>query len=250
MPGTDDGRFYIGAGGLAAILLGIALVPLRGLTSASNLAFAFMALTIVVAELGGRAAALVTALTSALSLDFFLTQPYLHLSMEDKHDVIGFLGLAACGSIAAALASQRERRLAALAVVERHRELFHSLLSERAAAAPLEAQLSHVPDRLARLFPISAAVVRDAGERVLARAHGFEGLPIPGQVLKLDADAALPREGGRIELTAAEGTAGWLDVWGNGKPMCGESRRALADVACLLALRLVAGRRDATVLQR
>jgi hypothetical protein len=33
-------RFYIGAGGLAAILLGIALVPLRGLTPASNLAFA------------------------------------------------------------------------------------------------------------------------------------------------------------------------------------------------------------------
>jgi len=58
---------------LGAIMLGIALIPLRALTSASNLAFAFMAFAIVIAELGGRTAALVAAAMSALSLNFFLT---------------------------------------------------------------------------------------------------------------------------------------------------------------------------------
>ena len=63
-------------------------MPLRTYTTASNFAFVFVALTIVVAEMGGRAAAVVTALVSALSLDFFLTQPYMRLTIHEKHDVI------------------------------------------------------------------------------------------------------------------------------------------------------------------
>ena len=62
-------------------------MPLRTYTTASNFAFVFVALTIVVAEMGGRAAAVVTALVSALSLDFFLTQPYMRLTIHEKHDV-------------------------------------------------------------------------------------------------------------------------------------------------------------------
>jgi len=53
--GEDADRlFYLGAGPLAALLLGVALVPARGLTTASNFTFLFLALTIVVAEFGGR----------------------------------------------------------------------------------------------------------------------------------------------------------------------------------------------------
>ena len=99
--------FYLAAGPLAAILLGVSLIPLRGVTTASNFTFGFMALTIVVAEFGGRGPAVATALTSALSLDFFLTEPYLRLTIADKHDFIAFVGLAACGLIAAALAARR-----------------------------------------------------------------------------------------------------------------------------------------------
>ena len=46
----------------------------------------------MVAEFGGRWPAVATALASALSLDFFLTQPYLHLAIDDKHDIIAFAG--------------------------------------------------------------------------------------------------------------------------------------------------------------
>ncbi len=103
----DDKLVYLGAGPIAAMLLGMALVPLRGFTSASNLTFLFLALTILVGEFGGRAAALVTAVVSALSLDFFLTEPYLHLSIDSKHDVIACVGLAGCGVLAASLAAGR-----------------------------------------------------------------------------------------------------------------------------------------------
>lgn len=105
-----ESQFYLAAGPIAAILLGIALVPLREYTIASNLAYFFLALTIVVAELGGRWAAVATALISALSLDFFLTRPYLRLEIESKHDIIAFFGLAGCGLIAAVFGSRRRKK--------------------------------------------------------------------------------------------------------------------------------------------
>ena len=104
-----ESLFYRGAGPVAAILLGIFLMPLRGVTTASNLSFAFIALTLVVSKVGGRWAAVATALVSALSLNFFLTQPYLHLAIHDKNDLIAFVGLAACGLIAATLGPHRGR---------------------------------------------------------------------------------------------------------------------------------------------
>ena len=105
----DDGKdlIYLGAGPIGAILLGMTLVPLRGFTSASNFTFLFLALTILVGEFGGRGAALATAVASALSLDFFLTEPYLRLSIDSKHDLIACLGLAGCGILAATLAAGR-----------------------------------------------------------------------------------------------------------------------------------------------
>jgi K+-sensing histidine kinase KdpD len=83
------------------------LVPVRDFTTASNFTFLFLALILVVAEFGGRKAAVATAVASALSLDFFLTQPYMTLAIQDKHDIIAFIGLAGCGLLAASLASQR-----------------------------------------------------------------------------------------------------------------------------------------------
>src|SRR5712691_12701510 len=100
---------WLVAGGVGSMALGIALIPLRTLTAASNLAFVFLAFTIVVAELGGRQAALVTAVVSAMSLNFFLTEPYLTLTISRPDDVIAFLALAACGLIAAAFGTRRER---------------------------------------------------------------------------------------------------------------------------------------------
>jgi K+-sensing histidine kinase KdpD len=110
MKEDSEALFYTAAGPIAAIVIGAALTPLRELTPAANFTFVFIALTIVVAELGGRAAGVLTALVSALSLDFFLTRPYLRLQMDSKHDLIAFIGLAVCGLIASALAAHRQQR--------------------------------------------------------------------------------------------------------------------------------------------
>ena len=245
-----ESLFYLGAGPLTAILLGIALVPLRGLTSASNLAFAFMALTIVVADFGGRAAAMGTALVSALSLDFFLTQPYLRLSIEDKHDLIAFIGLAACGLIAAALGSRRNRRVARVQTLEAHRDLLRSALRDWDAAAAPGPQLARLLRASREVFPIAAAVLRDTRGTVLASAGpADEERPLPEDSLQadtllsetgsrrepLDWNLALPGRGGRIPLASGGRPLGALDVWGDGRPASAEARRALSDLARLIA---------------
>ena len=153
---------YLAGGPLAAIILGMGLSPLRTLTPASNFAFVFMALTIVVAEFGGRRAAVATALTSALSLDFFLTQPYLRLTIEDKHDIIAFVGLAVCGLIAAAFGSQRSRRTVDLERANIHLDLLHLSLRRVEEAGPPETALADVVKAVRGALPVSAVVVRDA----------------------------------------------------------------------------------------
>jgi len=134
----DDGDklIYIGVGPLAAVLLGMALVPVRAFTIASNFTFVFLALTILVGEFGGRTAALATAVASALSLDFFLTEPYLHLAISSKHDLIACVGLGGCGILAASLASGR-------APAPRPRPSSRQLDLLESAVAELEREGSH-----------------------------------------------------------------------------------------------------------
>src|SRR5712692_7915201 len=105
----DESLVWLVAGCMGSMALGMALIPLRTLTAASNLAFVFLAFTIIVAELGGRTAALATAVMSAMSLNFFLTEPYLTLAISKPDDVVAFFALAGCGLIAAAFGRRRER---------------------------------------------------------------------------------------------------------------------------------------------
>jgi two-component system sensor histidine kinase KdpD len=121
---------YLSGGVLGAVVLGMALAPLRDVTSASNLAFAFVVLVILVAELGGRGPALATALVSALSLDFFLTEPYLRLSIAKTDDVVAFFGLVVCGLVAAAFGTRREAQAEARKRIQEHLDLVREALRQ------------------------------------------------------------------------------------------------------------------------
>jgi hypothetical protein len=251
----DEGAGYVplSAGPLAAVLLGLTLLPLRGEVSASNLSFAFMALTIVTAEFGGRAAALATALASALSLDYFLTAPYFQLSIEQHEDVIAFVGLAVCGLVAAGLGSSRSERIAALTVVRGHRELLRSMLHDWDRAAAPGPQLAAILQACVDALPLAGAALRDDGGRLVAcatpadeRRAAPDALLEPVSLRPVSATRSAPRgwspplpsEGGRIRLVAGAATLGSLDVWGNGRSSDTESRQALWDVARLLTLLL------------
>lgn len=252
-----DGLFYLAGGPAAALLLGVMLVPWREATVASNFTFVFMALTIVVAELGGRRAALATAVASTLSLDFFLTRPYLHLTIDDTHDVIAFFGLAGCGLLAATLGSSRGRQSAALQSARRHLALLHLGLRQMEVAGPVEPALARMLESLRKAVPLVAVVVRDEHGRILAASERAHGRSIPGTVVEADDIApasfavARPRadilspDGTRIPLIVANHQVGWLEVWGDGVPAGLATCRLLCDMARLLAARLGEERTEA-----
>jgi hypothetical protein len=251
MNDDDDQLLYLGLGPLLAILLGGGLIPLRDLTVPSNFTFAFLALTIVVGELGGRLPALGTALVSALSLDFFLTRPYLHLAMHDKNDLVAFVGLAACGLLAAFLGTPRRERDSArrrLAVVDR-------ALRQIEAGGPAAARIQLLADIAVAALPLAAAVVRDDAGRVVAAAGPRSAIDRePASVVGTPAVAEpehgdwrqpkppLPAEGQRIALVVAGRPAGALDVWGDGGRAGRDARRALAAMATAVGAILDADR--------
>ena len=253
MNGMDADRLaWTGGGPIAALLLGMALMPLREVTSASNLTFAFVALTILVAGLGGGGAAVATALSSSLSLDFFLTRPYLRLAIEDKHDLIGFLGLTVCGLVAAAVGAHRGERVSALRACRAQQELVRHGLEQLEKGVPRELGLSRVLDESRGVLSVADAAVHDTSGNLLAATGQARGRPTPaGRLDVLGAPStpggrveALPREGVRIPLVARGRAVGWLDVWGDGPPARPAGRDPLADVVRILALILGGSERD------
>lgn len=244
--GDTDDLFFLAGGPLAAVLIGMGLVPLRDFTVASNFTFVFVVLTIVVAEFGGRRAALATAVASTLSLDFFLTEPYLKLTMASKHDVIAFCGLAVCGAVAAALASERGRRRQALKTSRAHLALLHAGVRQMDEAESTLPGLERLLDDLRNTVPLVAVAVRDENGRLLSSSGDAVSRTAPRDVLRAEELLAvlpaprrvLPAEGHRILLRMGNRPVGSLDVWGQGAPLSGDARRLLSDLAALLGARL------------
>lgn len=252
MSADDHRTVWLPLGIFAAIALGVVLIPLRGVTPAANLAFAFLVLTIVVAELGGRTAAIATAAVSAMSLNFFLIDPYLTLSIDKTDDLVAFVALAVCGLIAAAFGTSRAR---STAQADRSRwEL--DTLQRVARRVETGAPWDEVLDDLRSAFRLDRLALRDADERLLATSpRDARSTSIPTvqlePVMLLDAaDAShqlghrgfrLPERGGRLRLAAAPGIA--LDVWGgDGEGLNLGERRALGIAAAMLGLGLAARR--------
>jgi two-component system sensor histidine kinase KdpD len=207
------------------------LIPLRELTTASNLTFVFLALIIVVAELGGRWPAVATAISSALSLNFFLTRPYLTLTIHSRDDIIAFVGLAVCGLIAASFGTQG-RRMGALASARDELGVLHATARQLELAGPIEPRLREVLEVFRGVFRLSAAVVRDRSGHVLAVADGQSGSrPVPEAILDLAARKAtsLPAAGARVALVAANSQVGWLDIGDGGRRL----RQSIGDLAAI-----------------
>jgi hypothetical protein len=251
MEDDDDKLAYLAAGLGAPILLGLLLVPLRGLSTASNFTFAFIVLTIVVAEYGGRWAAVTSALSSALSLDFFLTQPYGRLTIEDKHDVIAFAGLAICGLTAAALGSSRPGGGSGTRDNGADLDLLHLAIHQLEQRGESGPRLSRILEACVDALPLAAAVVRDDRSDIVAASTRAARLrPVPEQRLVAAPSpgssvietgrhgARVPRQGVRLELRSGSGPHGWLDVWGNEAMASPQAWRTLADVACVVAVLL------------
>lgn len=120
----------VAVGGLTAIALAMALVAIRGEIANANVALLLVVPVAGAAAYGGRLAGATTALTAAMSFDFFHTRPYLSLKITAYNDIETALLLLLLGLAAAQLArrsvaahEQRTGHLRGLARVNRISEL-------------------------------------------------------------------------------------------------------------------------------
>ena len=105
-PEPAGGGIDIALGGLAPIVVGAALVAVRGHVASVNVALVLGIIVVAAGAVGGRAAGMVSALTSAASYDFFHTKPYLSLLIHDADDVEMTILLLVLGLISGQLAWQ------------------------------------------------------------------------------------------------------------------------------------------------
>ncbi|HEY7653603.1 MAG TPA: DUF4118 domain-containing protein [Methylomirabilota bacterium] len=244
---ADDVRVWMVTGALGSLVLGIVLIPLRSVVAAANLAFVFMAFTIIVAELGGRGPALVTALVSAMSLNFFLTEPYLTLAITKSDDIVAFFALAGCGLIAAAFGRRRERLSEVAGRADLELATLSRFVQRARSGRAIESQL----EDLRSDFGLGGLVLREAGGRVLAAVpEAAASRPAPRVALTSDTLFAveeetvrfgtkgmrLPDGGGRLTLQTRRGPV-TLDLWeGDEQGFGRDESRTLAIAASILGL--------------
>jgi two-component system, OmpR family, sensor histidine kinase KdpD len=247
MRGADDIRVWMVTGALGSMALAIVLIPMRTVVAASNLAFAFMAFTIIVAELGGRGPALVTALVSAMSLHFFLTEPYLTLAISKTDDVIAFFALAGCGLIAAAFGRRRERLSEVAGRADQELATLSRFVERARGGRSIESQLQDLRTE----FALGGIVLREESGRVLAAVPAEAGarpaprMTLDGATLFAAGDESprmgarglrLPDGGGRLTLKTARGPIS-LDLWeGNDQGFGLDESRTLAIAVSVLGL--------------
>jgi K+-sensing histidine kinase KdpD len=90
-------RFALLAAVLAPVVVGALLSSVRALIANNNAALVFVLVVVAVAATGYRVAGLLAALVSAASFDFFLTQPYLSFTINQRDDIEAAVLLALIG---------------------------------------------------------------------------------------------------------------------------------------------------------
>jgi K+-sensing histidine kinase KdpD len=104
-----EGVVWAAAGFVASLLIGVVVEPFRSTVGLENVVLGYLLVVVVAAAVGGRAAGLVSALSAALSYDFFLTTPYHSLRIDSVAQVITVALLFGTGLVAS-LAGRARRR--------------------------------------------------------------------------------------------------------------------------------------------
>jgi hypothetical protein len=101
----------IAAAGVLPVLVAGLLVPLRDDLVGTNLALILVVVVVVGAAFAGRVGGAFAAVTAALGYNFFLTEPYLSLTIDDSDDVETAILLLVVGLLVGQLAARSRRHL-------------------------------------------------------------------------------------------------------------------------------------------
>ncbi|MCU1367743.1 MAG: osmosensitive channel histidine kinaselike protein [Ilumatobacteraceae bacterium] len=118
-----DGTVAIAVGPIAAIIVAGLLGHVRGQVGTTNVALVLAAIVVITA-MAGRTAGFVTAITAALSFNYFHTAPYNSLRISGGRDVVTVVLLALLGLTVSEISAWRRRNTA---IARRMQETAHEL---------------------------------------------------------------------------------------------------------------------------
>lgn len=194
--------FAYAAAILAPVVVASALVSVRGDLDSANSALLIVLVVVLVAALGGRGPAVVSALVGALSWEFFFTKPYNSLRIDSANDVETTLILLVIGLVVgqvAVVGRQRHTR------AERGRDELARVrrVAEAVAAGVTGDELvTLVCDQLRGLLGLLGCHFEPGTVELAVPALDRNGhVDIHRRVLAGD-DFALPAQGVRIPVSA------------------------------------------------
>lgn len=141
-------------GGLGPIALAALLTTVRSEIDNANLALILVLVVLLAAVTGGRGPGLLAAVVTTLSYDFFLTRPYLSLTIDSADDVETTVILLIIGLVVGqvAVVARRSRSAAARGSDEVAR--LHRVAERAASGAPVDEIVTDVCSEIAGLLDL------------------------------------------------------------------------------------------------
>jgi hypothetical protein len=221
---AGDGHVPLGAavGAMSALVIAGVLVPLRDHLPNADMALALVIPVLLAGLVGGRIAGATTAVVSAMTFDFFFTQPYLSLRISSKDDVWTFLFLLVVAMVAAEVGIRGRRGGAAARESRSELDRLLRVAELSARGADVDDVVMSARAELIGLFSLDECVYQAerSGPELprLGNRGALEGAPLVawGEFLLPTGGVEIPvmgrgRELGRLVLYAAEATRASLE---------------------------------------
>lgn len=191
-------------GPVVAFVIGAATSSIRDQVGASNVGVA-LAIVVALAALTGRGAALTTAVTAALTFNFFHTKPYHSLRIHEPHDVAIVALLAILGLVISDITAWRRRREA---IAHRH---------DRAVEAPgtIGALLAETHS-VAQVWPAVVNAILDQLSQADCHLEVTQptNVPVISRTARRQKDGddtfVLPAKGAAISIQSGDTIIGYL----------------------------------------
>ena len=205
----------------AALLLPLgvaaALVPLRSSFANTASALVLVAVVVAVAVIGNRIAGFLATVSATVWFDFFLTRPYLRLSMTHRPDIETAVSLFVVGMVVTELAARNRHHYQWAHEESDYVGLIHSLSELSASGAPREAVIQRARTELIELLHLRACRYESesSGRRTIRIEHdghvllggnvwNVDRMGLPGPELELLVQGR-GRTQGRFALTPTPG---------------------------------------------
>ena len=144
--------------------------PIHTFVSPTNLVMLYLAAVVIAALYLGQKPAMLAAVFSVLSFDFFFIQPRFSFTVSDTEYLLTFVGLFAVSLVISTLASRSRQQAEYARQRESQAITLYELSRDLAAASTLDDISRVVIRHVSEVFDRQAAILLPVGEKLMPRA--------------------------------------------------------------------------------